>query len=70
VREGVPVLARVARKYLAIAGASAATEKMFSYCGLHVSQNHTSLDGETILSMMRVRCLSRFVEKWGAKYLN
>ena len=59
-----PILSRVARKYLAIHASSAAVERMFSYTGHRVSKKNTNLADETLLSMMLVRSLSKFVEKW------
>ena len=65
-----PILARVARKYLAIPASSAAAERMFSYTGMRVGKCNAKLDDETLLSLMLIRSLTKFVQRWGPKYLS
>ena len=60
-----PLLSRVARKYLGIPGASAAAERMFSYTGYRVGKRNTGLSDDSLLDMMLIRALKRFVLKWG-----
>ena len=65
----LPILSRVARRYLAIPASSAAVERMFSYTGMRVSRRNNRLDTETLLDLMLQRSLQKFNEKWGPKYL-
>ena len=61
-----PILSRVARKYLAIHASSAAVERMFSYTGHRVSKKNANLHDETLLSMMLIRSLSKFVATYSS----
>merc|ERR1740117_2062776 len=65
----LPILARLARKYLAVHADSAAVERMFSYTGNRVGKKDSALGDESLLSLMLVRSLSRFVDKYRPKYL-
>ena len=64
-----PLLSRVARKYLGIPAASAAAERMFSYTGLRVGKLNAHLDDDNLLSLMMVRSLTKFIQRWGVEYL-
>lgn len=65
----LPLLARVARKYLAIPASSAAVERMFSYTGNRVGKNFTRMSDEMLLNLMLVRAFSKFIDQWGPVYL-
>ena len=64
----LPILSRLARKYLAIPSASAAVERLFSYTGNRVGKKNANLGDETLLSMMLVRGLSKFVDMYEPRY--
>ena len=64
-----PILSSLSRKYLAVPAASAAVERMFSYTGNRVSKKDTNLGDETLLSMMMIRSLSKFIDKYEGRYL-
>ena len=63
-----PILSSLARKYLAVPAASAAVERMFSYTGNRVSKKDCNLGDESLLSLMLVRSLSKFIDMYKDRY--
>lgn len=66
--KSLPLIAQVARKWLAVPASSAASERLFSSAGLTVSDKRTCLDPERVATLVFLKQAWPTLEKQGILY--